>query len=85
MAVSNKIKSILQMSGKKHADLAAFLGITPQALSNKLCRESFSAIELIQIAAFVGGVLSVSSESGAITFSLSDAEESTAKKEQKKG
>lgn len=84
MAVSNKIRSILQLTGKKHADLADYLGISKQSLSNKYSRESFSVIELIEIANFVGGELSVSCDSGTVTFNLSDADESRERKEQQK-
>ena len=54
MAVSNKIKSLLKLKGKNNAGLAGHLGISVQALSNKLYRDSFSAADLIKAAAFLG-------------------------------
>lgn len=53
MAVSSKIKALLNITGKDHAGLAAYLGISKQALSNKLYRDSFSAEDLIKVAAFL--------------------------------
>jgi len=54
MAISNKIKSLLKLKIKSNAGLAGHLGISVQALSNKLYRDSFSAADLIKIAAFLG-------------------------------
>ena len=53
MAVSSKIKALLKLKGKENAELATHLGISTQALSNKLYRDSFSAADLIRIAAFL--------------------------------
>ncbi len=53
MAVSSKIKALLKLKGKENADLARHLGISTQALSNKFYRDSFSAADLIRIAAFL--------------------------------
>ena len=51
--VSNKIKALLNMKGKKYKELAQLFGISEQAMRNKFARGSFSADELIQIADFV--------------------------------
>ncbi|MFR1518870.1 MAG: helix-turn-helix domain-containing protein [Clostridia bacterium] len=53
MAVSSKIKALLKLKGKENAALAGHLGISTQALSNKFYRDSFSAADLIRIAAFL--------------------------------
>ena len=53
MSVSDKIKALLSIRGKKNNDLAMFLGISPQSMRNKFSRESFSADELIRIANFL--------------------------------
>ncbi len=53
MAISSKIKALLKLKGKENADLARHLGISTQALSNKFYRDSFSASDLIRIAAFL--------------------------------
>ena len=50
--VSDKIKALLNMKGKKYKELAQLFGISEQAMRNKFVRGSFSADELIQIASF---------------------------------
>lgn len=52
--VSDKIKGLLSMKGKKYKELAQLFGISEQAMRNKFARGSFSADELIRIADFVG-------------------------------
>ena len=54
MAVSEKIKALLAIKGKRQIDLADYLGITRQSMSNKFNRGSFSASDLIKIADFLG-------------------------------
>lgn len=51
--VSDKIKGLLSMKGKKYNELATLFGISPQAMRNKFARGSFSADELIMIADFL--------------------------------
>ena len=53
MAVSEKIKALLQIRGKKKNELAEYLGINSQSLSNKFSRDSFSAEDLIKISNFL--------------------------------
>lgn len=50
--VSDKIKGLLSMKGKKYKELAELFGISEQAMRNKFVRGSFSADELIMIADF---------------------------------
>jgi len=52
MSVSSKIKALVKLKGRENAELAKHLGISSQALSNKLYRESFSVSDLIKISAF---------------------------------
>ena len=47
--VSDKIKGLLSMKGKKYKELAKLFGISEQAMRNKFARGSFSADELIMI------------------------------------
>lgn len=54
MAVTDKIKALLSIKGKKNIELAAYLGISPQSMQNKFSRGSFSAEDLIKVADFVG-------------------------------
>ena len=51
--VSDKIKTLLSMKGKKYKELAQPFGISKQAMRNKFARGRFSADELIQIADFL--------------------------------
>lgn len=53
MSVTDKIKALLSIKGKKNIELAEYLGMTPQSLQNKLGRGSFSAEDLIKIADFL--------------------------------
>ena len=48
MGVSDKIKALLKMKGRKMNELADYLGIGRQSLSNKFSRGSFSAEDLIK-------------------------------------
>jgi transcriptional regulator with XRE-family HTH domain len=57
MGVSDKIKALLKIKGCKMNDLAEYLGIGRQSLSNKFSRGSFSAEDLIKIADFLGCAL----------------------------
>ena len=56
-AITGKIKALLAMAGKKNVELAEYLGMSAQALQNKLGRGSFSADDLIKIAEFTGAEL----------------------------
>lgn len=55
--ITDKIKALLTMKGRKNIELAAHLGMTPQSLQNKLNRGSFSAEDLIKIADFADASL----------------------------
>lgn len=76
MAISNKIKSLLKLKGKNNAGLAGHLGISVQALSNKLYRDSFSAADLIKVSAFLGVELAfIVDERQRVTLDESDIDE----------
>jgi transcriptional regulator with XRE-family HTH domain len=53
MSVNNKIRALLQLQGKKPHELAEAFGISPQAMRNKMSRNSFYAEDLIKIADFL--------------------------------
>lgn len=53
MSVTDKVKALLSIKGKKNIELAEHLGLSPQAMQNKLSRGSFSAEDLIKIADFL--------------------------------
>jgi len=58
MAVSDKIKAMMNLKGKKMNELAGHFGISTQAMRNKLGRGSISADDLIRISVFFDAELS---------------------------
>lgn len=52
--VSEKVKAILTLSGKKQVELAAHFGMTGQSMNNKMNRDSWSAKDLVAAAEFAG-------------------------------
>lgn len=72
MAITDKVKSILALSGKKNIELAAYMNMSPQSLQNKLNRGSFSADDLIKIAIFTGSELSFVSGENKTVLDQSD-------------
>ena len=54
MSVSDKVKGLLALSGKRQIELADFFGMTKQTMSNKMARDSWSAKDLARVAEFVG-------------------------------
>lgn len=55
MSISDKVKAVLNLGGKKQIELAAHFDMSKQTMSNKMARESWSATDLIKVAEFVGG------------------------------
>ena len=43
MSVSDKVKGLLALSGKRQIELADYFGMTKQTMSNKMARDSWSA------------------------------------------
>lgn len=54
MAISGTIKGLLAICGKKQNELAEAFGMSKQTMSNKMARESWSAADLVKVAAFCG-------------------------------
>lgn len=52
--VSEKVKALLSLSGKKQLELAAHFGMTGQSMNNKMSRDSWSAKDLVTAAEFTG-------------------------------
>lgn len=52
--VSDKIRALLALAGKKNIDLAALYDVSKQSMNNKLAKNRFSADDLIRIADFTG-------------------------------
>lgn len=72
MAIADKLRALLALKGKKSTDLAAYYGITPQAMRNKFSRGSFSADDLIKMAMFLGAELSFRTADQVITLDEKD-------------
>lgn len=78
MAVADKVKALLKLKSRDNAQLAGYLNISKQALSNKLYRDSFSAEDLIKIADFLGCNLSfIISDTQKINLEISDLKSDT--------
>lgn len=54
MSVSDKVKALLSLSGKKQMELAEYFGMSKQVMSNKMARDSWSAKDLARVAEFTG-------------------------------
>lgn len=54
MSATTVIKEILEVKKKSHAELAEEVNVTRQNLSNKMNRDKFSALELVEIADALG-------------------------------
>jgi len=76
VAVSDKIKALLKLQGKKTEDLAEALGLaSKQALYNKFNRDSFTAADLIKAADFLECDLNFETKEGQkITLTANDLE-----------
>lgn len=72
MTVSMKLKSLLKMKNIEHSELAKYLGISRQSLTNKFFRGSFSSADLIKIAAFLNCDLCFLLDDSKISLTLSD-------------
>lgn len=75
MSVSNTIKALLYMKGKKQTDLAAHFDMRPQSMANKMSRGSFSAEDLVKIADFTGCRVAFVMDDGQMLYL--DADEKT--------
>lgn len=80
MSVTDKIKALLSIKGKKNIELAAYLGISSQSMQNKFSRGSFSAEDLIKIADFLNCTLTFNiDDSQKIILDSSDIRENNTK------
>lgn len=73
MSVSNKVRALLNIKGKKPHELADYFGVSSQAMRNKLSRDSLTAEDLIKVADFLGCELAVIvSENQKVTLDVED-------------
>lgn len=69
--VSSKIKSLLAARGKKQTDLVSVLGVSSrQVISNKFCRNSWTAAELIKICDYLGCEIFIDNNGDRISLNL---------------
>lgn len=54
MSVSDKVKGLLALCGKKQIDLATSFGMSKQTMGNKISRGSWSGNDLARVADFCG-------------------------------
>ena len=54
MPISDKVKGLLALSGKRQIDLADTFGMSKQTMNNKLSRDSWSGKDLAKVAEFCG-------------------------------
>ena len=74
--VSKKIKQIMKYKKVTTVELAEYLGMLPQSLSNKFSRDSISLKEAINILEFLGCKLVVELEpDSGVKFNQSDIED----------
>lgn len=52
--ISDKIKQIMRLKGIKANELATYMGVRPQSLTNKFARDSWSTQDLISVLDFLG-------------------------------
>lgn len=74
MAVADKVRAVLALEGRKNTELAAYFGMTPQSMNNKLSRDSFSTKDLIKVADFVGGRVAIVLSNGQMIYFDSESE-----------
>lgn len=83
MSITNKVRAMLNIAGKKPADLSDCLGISTQAVRNKFSRDSFSVSDLIKICDAVGWELQLRSTDGqSVLLSADDIKKTAADQEE---
>ncbi len=52
--VSEKVKALLALNGKRQNDLDTYFGMTAQSMHNNIYRDSWSAKDMVAAAQFLG-------------------------------
>lgn len=74
--VSDKIKQIMKEKGVRVNQLAEYMGVKPQSVTNKFARDSWSVQDLISVLDFLGCQISVEYKPDTkLFFSMDDIEE----------
>lgn len=72
--VSDKIRQVMKEKGVKVNELAKYMGVKPQSVTNKFARDSWSAQDLISVFDFLGCQLCVEYKPDTkLVFSMDDA------------
>lgn len=75
MSVSDKVKGMLALTGKKQIELADAFGMSKQTMGNKIARDSWSASDLAKAAQFCGCYLAILMPDGQQIFIDAEKEE----------
>lgn len=59
MSMSDNVKAVLALTGKKQIELAQHFGMSKQTMSNKVARDGWSGYDLAKVAEFCGGHLAI--------------------------
>ena len=54
MPISDKVKGLLALSGRRQIELAGVFGMSKQTMNNKISRDSWSGKDLAKVAEFCG-------------------------------
>ncbi len=85
MSITDKIKSVLKVSGKKQKEFSDYLKMSPSTLGNKMLRDSWSASDLIKVADLTGSKLAFIFPDGTqVNFTIDEAHE-TNRQQKKEG
>ena len=75
MSISDKVKGLLALRGKKQLELAEHFDMSKQTMSNKMARGSWSGDDLARVAEFCGCKLAFVLPDGQQILISSDNEE----------
>lgn len=75
MSISDKVKGLLALRGKKQLELAEHFDMSKQTMSNKMARGSWSGDDLARVAEFCGCKLAFILPDGQQILISSDNEE----------
>lgn len=77
MSISSKVKAVLAVGDKKMGDVPEVLGLTRQAVSAKVVRNSFSVSDVVRIMDYLGGQMILRTFDGIeVPITLDDVEKS---------
>lgn len=77
MSISSKVKAVLAVGDKKMGDVPEVLGLTRQAVSAKVVRNSFSVSDVVRIMDYLGGQVILRTSDGIeVPVTLDDVEKS---------